>query len=112
MSLNRPTNTSRRRFLELTAGCAVAGSSLLPAISVAADLPHLSMTDPAAKALGYNDDTKKVPSAKYASHTAAQECGKCKFYQGARGAQWGPYMIFPGKAVHVSGWCSAFSARQ
>jgi len=111
MSSDHSTIISRRRFLELTACCAAAASSLLPKVSVAADLPHLSMKDSAAVALGYHEDTRKVPSSKYPSHKPAQECGKCRLYQGAPGAQWGSCMIFPGKAVHVSGWCSAFSPR-
>jgi hypothetical protein len=111
--MRRPPSikSSRRRFLELTAGCAAA-SALLPTLSHAAELPHLSETDPAAQALGYHEDTRKVPSAKYPAHRVTQECGKCRFYQAAAGAQWGPCTIFPGKAVHVGGWCSAFSPKQ
>ena len=111
MSSHQRFNQSRRRFLELTAGCATVVSALVPIASIAADLPHLTMTDPAAKALGYHEDTTKVPSAKFRTHKASQECGKCRFYQGAAGAQWGPCMIFPGKAVHVHGWCSAFAVK-
>ena len=102
---------SRRGFLRLAIGCTAAASGLLPAFSVAADLPHLSMTDPAARALGYHADTAKVPSSQFPNHRPSQECGKCRFYRGAAGDQWGPCLIFPGKAVHVRGWCSAFAAR-
>jgi hypothetical protein len=110
MSNDDLTNLSRRRFLELAAGTAAVASGLLPTTR-AADLPHLAETDPAAQALGYLDDTRKVPSGKYPNHQPAQECGKCNLYQAA-GAEWGPCMIFPGKAVHAGGWCSAYTPKQ
>lgn len=112
MSSNDLTNLSRRRFIELAAGTAAVASGLLPTPTRAADLPHLAETDPAAQALGYAEDTRKVASAKYPNHQPAQECGKCNLFKGAAGAQWGPCLIFPGKAVHVRGWCSAFTPRQ
>jgi superoxide dismutase len=46
------------------------------------------------------------------NHRPAQACGKCNFYKGVAGAQWGPCLLFPGKAVHVDGWCSAFTPKQ
>ena len=101
----------RRRFIELVAGTAAAASGLLPTLAHAADLPHVSATDPAAQALGYDPETRNVPSRKYANHRPSQECGNCNFYNGAAGAQWGPCQIFPGKAVHVGGWCSAYVAK-
>jgi len=111
MSTHDQKQPSRRRFFELLVGSAAVASGWLPVPSSAANLPHLSMEDPAAKALGYHDDTTKVPASKYPAHNASQECGKCRYYKGAAGAQWGPCMIFPGKDVHVHGWCSAFAAK-
>ncbi|MGH8681316.1 MAG: high-potential iron-sulfur protein [Burkholderiales bacterium] len=106
------TDLSRRRFLALAVSTAAAASGVLPTPTRAADLPHLAETDAAAQALGYREDTRKVPSAKYPNHQPAQECGKCNLYKGAAGAQWGPCLIFPGKDVRVQGWCSAFTPRQ
>jgi hypothetical protein len=107
---DRP-NLPRRRFIELAAGTAAVASGLLPALAHAADLPHLSATDPAAQALGYNPETRNVPSSKFANHRPTQACGNCNFYKGAAGAEWGACQILPGKAVHVRGWCSAYVAK-
>jgi hypothetical protein len=112
MSNHDRTSLSRRRFIELAAGTAAVASGLLTTPVRAAELPHLSPTDPAAEALGYELDTRKVPSSKYPNHKATQECGKCNFYKGEAGAQWGPCLIFPGKDVHVRGWCSAYTPKQ
>jgi hypothetical protein len=111
MSINDPTGLSRRRFFVRAAAVAIA-SGLRAAPALAADLPHLAETDPAAQALGYVDDTGRVPPGKYPKHQAAQECDRCNLYQGAAGAQWGPCLIFPGKAVHAGGWCSAYTPKQ
>jgi len=111
MSNHDRINLPRRRFIEIAAGTAAVASGLLPALAHAADLPHLSATDPTAKSLGYNPETKNVPSSKYANHRPTQECGNCNLYTGAAGAEWGPCQIFPGKAVHARGWCSAYVAK-
>ena len=102
---------SRRHFIALAAGSAAVASGLLPMPGRAAELPHLSETDPAAQALGYSEETTKVSSAKYPKHQPAQDCDRCNLYKGSAGAQWGPCLIFPGKAVHLQGWCSAFTPR-
>ena len=111
MSNHARINLPRRRFIEIAAGTAAAASGLLPTLARAADLPHLSATDPAAVTLGYEPETRNVPSSKYANHRPTQECGNCNLYKGAAGAQWGPCQIFPGKAVHARGWCSAYVAK-
>jgi hypothetical protein len=103
---------SRRHFLALAAGSAAVASGLLPMPGRAADLPHLSETDPAAQALGYREETARVDAAKYPNHRPAQECKACNLYKGAAAAEWGPCLIFPGKDVHVRGWCSAYTPRQ
>jgi hypothetical protein len=105
------TTCSRRRFLELAAGSAVVASGPLPVLGRAADLPHLNESDPTAQALGYREDTTKVSATRYPNHRPAQNCGRCNFYKGTGAAQWGPCLIFPGKAVHVRGWCSAYAPR-
>ena len=111
MTRKDPCNTQRRRFLKLGATAAVAAAGFARASS-AADLPHLPENDPTAQALGYQNDTRKVPTAKYPKHQPGQQCSKCSLFQGAAGTEWGPCAIFPGKSVHASGWCSAFTAKQ
>lgn len=106
MQRNAPEFT-RRYFLK-----AVFAAAAFPAGASAADLPHVALSDPTAQALGYQEDTRKVQAAKYPKHQPAQQCSKCSLFQGAAGAEWGPCAIFPGKSVHASGWCSAFTAKQ
>lgn len=107
------TSESRRQFLQLAvfgAGAA-ALSTVLIGKARAADLPHLTLDDATAKALGYVEDTTKVDAAKYPNHTPAQDCAACSFYQGTAGSEYGPCTLFPGKAVHSKGWCSGFVAK-
>jgi len=111
MPIQHLTDRSRRRFLELAAGTVAVAAGLSSRPARAADLPHLTESDPTAKALGYREDSRKVVASKYPNHKPGEECGKCNLYKGAPGAQWGPCQIFPGKDVHVKGWCSAFTPR-
>ena len=100
---------SRRRFLSLLGG--IAGSALLlatlPQRSRAADLPHLSDSDPTAKALHYTEDASKAPPP----HKAGQECANCKFFSGTSGQAYGPCQLYPGKSVAAKGWCAGYSAK-
>ncbi|MBZ0223857.1 MAG: high-potential iron-sulfur protein [Dokdonella sp.] len=98
----------RRGFLKTAsvgAGAALA-ISVLPSLGRAEDLPHLQVTDPTAQALGYVEDTAQVDDKKYPNHKTTQDCANCKFYQGT-GGEYGPCQLFPGKSVHMKGWCSA-----
>jgi hypothetical protein len=108
-----PCDNVRRRFLQLSVlgvgTAAVLGS--LPRQAGAADLPHLTPDDATAKALAYVEDTTKVDAAKFPNHKPTQECVNCNFYQGAAGSEFGPCTLFPGKAVHGKGWCSAYVAK-
>lgn len=107
------TSNSRRHFLQLAvfgAGAA-ALSTVLIGKARAADLPHLTLDDATAKALGYVEDTTKVDAAKYPNHKPTQDCATCNFYQGAAGSEYGACTLFPGKAVHSKGWCSGFAAK-
>lgn len=102
---------SRRRFLRL----ALTGAVVVPISGVfsrlaAADLPHVDESDPTAVSLGYKQDSAQVDSKKYPQHQASQQCSGCRYFQG-KNDEWGPCLIFPGKAVHATGWCSAFSAK-
>jgi hypothetical protein len=99
---------SRRRFFA-TAGGAIGVAMLanvIPSITQAADLPHLTTDDPTAKALNYTEDNTKAG----APHQAGQECSNCNFYQGAA-AGYGPCQLFVGKAVNAKGWCSGYAKK-
>lgn len=113
MSQNE-NEVSRRSFLKIAAGTAAAAAVVgaIPRRARAADLPHLSPTDPAAQALGYSENTAQVNQAKYPNHKPSQDCSNCNFFQGAAGQAWGPCQLFPGKAVNAKGWCSAHAAKK
>ena len=104
-------NDSRRRFLKVAAGTAVAAAvvGVLPRAAHAADLPHLTAADPTAKALGYVADATKSTNPKY---KAGDTCANCSFYQGKAGGAYGPCQLFPGKAVHSKGWCLSHQTKQ
>lgn len=106
---------ARRRFLKVmaigAAAAPVAGSILLSSTATAADLPELDEADPTAMALGYKADASQVDASKFPQHQAGQTCAGCRYYQAKGDAATGPCAIFPGKAVHAKGWCSAFAAK-
>jgi hypothetical protein len=99
---------SRRRLLKRVslglAAAPVVGATLRSAW--AADLPLVTPDDPTAKALGYVTDASKAPKAKPGSH-----CGDCKLYQGAANSAQGPCLLFPGKDVKATGWCSSWTSK-
>jgi len=101
---------SRRRFLKLAAGTAVAAAlvSGLPRVARADDLPHVSESDPTAKALGYVEDASATKDPK---HKAGDSCANCQFYSGGA-TGYGPCQLFPGKAVSAKGWCISHTAKQ
>ncbi|MBU6199398.1 MAG: high-potential iron-sulfur protein [Xanthomonadaceae bacterium] len=106
------TNTSRRRFFAI-AGSAIGAAAIvgaLPRRACAADLPHLSASDPTAQALHYNDDATKVDKAAAPTWKAGEACNNCNFFQGGA-APWGPCQLFPGKAVHRNGWCAGYAKK-
>jgi hypothetical protein len=99
---------SRRHLLKrVSLGVALtplAGAALRTAW--AADMPLVSDDDPTAKALHYVPDASKATAAKPGNH-----CGDCKLYQGAANSAQGPCLLFPGKAVKSTGWCSSWTAK-
>ena len=99
---------SRRQLLKrVSLGVAlapIAGAALRTAR--AADLPLVTPDDPTAKALKYVSDASKATGAKPGS-----QCGTCKLYQGAANSAQGPCLLFPGKAVKSTGWCSSWTAK-
>lgn len=110
---NSLIHRSRRQFLQLAvfgAGAA-AMSTILIGKARAADLPHLTLDDATAKALGYVEDSTTVDAAKFPNHKPNQKCMGCQQYQGTAGSEYGPCTLFTGKAVHFKGWCAGFLER-
>jgi hypothetical protein len=104
MTHKDPSIVSRRNFLKIAAGTAAvaAVAGIMPRVARAAGLPHLSPSDPTAKALGYVENASKTSNPK---HKAGSNCSNCQFYKGKSGAAWGPCQLFPGKEVNAKGWC-------
>ena len=73
---------------------------------LAADAPLVSADDPTAKALKYTNDASKAADAKPGS-----KCATCALYQGAAGSAEGGCLLFPGKSVKATGWCSSWAAK-
>lgn len=93
---------------------AIAGLVALPAAGLMREAladgapPHLDEKDPMAVAMGYVHDAKKVDPAKNPQHKAGATCHNCVQLTGKEGDEWRPCNIFPGKAVHVDGWCKVW----
>ncbi len=103
---------TRRRFLATVAVAVPAGAVLMNA-ATAADLPHLDVSDPSAKALLYTPDATKVDTKNPAAarYAAGQTCANCQVIQGKDGEAHRPCAIFPGKLVAAAGWCSAWAKK-
>jgi len=106
--MNYKFDESRRRLLKrVSLGVAlvpIAGATLRTAW--AADMPLVATDDPTAKALKYVPDASKASDAKPGS-----KCANCKLYQGAANSSEGGCLLFPGKAVKASGWCSSWTTK-
>jgi hypothetical protein len=101
--------TTRRFFLKSVSPFIVVSAIGLPLTSRAA-AAKVEEQDPQAAALGYKNDTTQVDNKKYPAHDVAQHCGNCQLYQGGTAAS-GPCLIFAGKTVEATGWCSAYSKK-
>jgi High potential iron-sulfur protein len=105
---------SRRSFIALAG---VTGAAVLagvrPALSLAQGSapPHLTESDPTAKALGYVEDAGKVDKTKFPAYKAGAHCATCNFFQGKASDAYAPCQIFPGKAVSSKGWCASHSPK-
>lgn len=106
--MSEKTSLPRRRFLTTL----IAGAAAVPLLRFgtahAADLPHLSPSDPQAKNFGYVEDASKIDPKKEPTFKKGSHCGNCQLYQGDRKAAYGPCAIFPGKAVKTTGWCRSY----
>jgi hypothetical protein len=104
------STTSRRRFFAAAGGALAAAivGTVSSRLAFAAELPHLALDDPSAKALNYTEDAGKIDAVKMPAHQVGQACVNCNFYSG-RPNQFGPCALFPGKAVNSKGWCSGYA---
>ena len=101
---------SRRKFVQLMGGAAVAGLAAHE-IAVADGHAKLNPEDPQATALGYVEDAANADTAKFPNFAEGSMCSKCALFSGDEGADFGPCGIFPGKEVSSVGWCSAFAPK-
>jgi hypothetical protein len=100
-------DVSRRRLLKKVAlGVALLPIAAAPLEALAADAPLLTEDDPTAKALKYVSDASKASGAKPGSR-----CGNCALYQGAAGSAQGGCLLFPGKSVKSTAWCSSWAQK-
>ncbi len=94
----------------VTGVAVLAGIRPSPGLAQGA-LPHLSESDPTAKALGYVEDASKVDKTKFPSFKPGAHCATCNFFQGKASDAFGPCQIFPGKSVAGAGWCASHSPK-
>ena len=100
-------NTLKMAALSPLAGIVVSGEALAQA-----DLPHVKIDDPVAKALKYVHDANEAERPdKQGVPGTEQVCSNCQFIQGDEGAEWRPCMLFPGKSVNNKGWCNSWTKK-
>jgi hypothetical protein len=100
---------SRRTVVKGLALTTVA-AALAAQRSAAAEPVKLSVTDPAAVAVGYVEDAAQVDVKKYPGYVKGSTCENCLQLQGKSGDAYRPCSLFTGKVVSVKGWCSAWTA--
>lgn len=101
------TDLTRRRLMGMVLTGVATSSLLRLAPAEAADLPHLSPTDPTASAMQYIEDVAKIDAKKSPAFKAGSKCANCTQYTGPA-TGFGPCNIFPGKDVAADGWCAAY----
>jgi High potential iron-sulfur protein len=101
-SLSRRGALQRLALLIGVAGA--AGAELSPAAR-AAELPHLSPSDPNAMALAYHESAATVDAKQFSTYKRGQSCDTCLQLQGRQGDPWRPCNLFPGQLVNAKGWC-------
>jgi hypothetical protein len=102
---------ARRKFIQLSAAAAAGCVAFPSRQALAEDLPHLAADDPMASAMHYTDDASTVDPSMHTNPAPNQHCATCALVQGNDGDEWRPCQIFPGKAVHANGWCSAWAPK-
>jgi hypothetical protein len=98
--------------LSLAASAAgVVGTPIRHASGAGTTAPtRLDEHDPAAVALGYVEESSRVDAQKNPTFVAGSNCENCLLLQGKPGESWRPCTLFPGKLVHISGWCKSWAA--
>lgn len=87
---------------------AAAAKPAAPAAAGGA-LPMLNPTEPAAKALGYVEDAKKVDAKANPTYKPEQRCSNClQWADKNRKAASSKCNLFPGKMVKNEGWCKVW----
>lgn len=99
---------TRRRFLLQPALIGLGALSIAARRLAAAD-PLLAESEPSALALSYVEDASKVDKAKFSTYKADQNCSSCALFQGGAKDASGGCVLFPGRQVKATGWCSSWS---
>jgi hypothetical protein len=110
-------NKSRRDAVKMMLG-GLASVPLVNLVGIAAaqaqDLPHVDpATDPTAQALKYVADATQADRAAANRPDLPPEeqfCKNCQFVLADSG-EWRPCSLFPGKAVHETGWCASWTLK-
>lgn len=105
------SNNRREALKRIGMLAAALAASRFDPTAAAAELTHLSSTNPAAVSLGYVEDIATADQQKFPEHQTTQRCAACKQYQGSAGAEYGPCTLYPGNAVNANGWCSGYVAK-
>jgi High potential iron-sulfur protein len=102
------TDEARRQLLKKVAlGVALSPIAWVSSQALlAAEAPLVTADDPTAKALKYTNDASKAADAKPGS-----KCANCALYQGAAASTQGGCLLFPGKSVKATGWCSSWAPK-
>ena len=106
---------SRRRMLNsalLTTliGLRVVGGSKVLGAAPAAPRAPLDEQDPAAKAVVYQQDARKVDPRQFPNYRRGQSCATCALIEFGTAPLRG-CSLFPGKLVAAAGWCSVWQLR-
>ena len=88
----------------------VSAGTVLIVRRSAAEPAKLSVTDPAAVALGYVENAAQVNAKKYPSYVKGSTCENCLQLQGKSGDAYRPCTLFKDKVVSANGWCSGWTA--
>jgi hypothetical protein len=100
----------RRVLIKNLAFAATAAASFAARRTLSAELPRLDIKDPAATALGYLEDAKKIDVKKFPAYVEGSNCENCLLLQGSSGTPYRPCNLFPGKVVAATGWCTGWTA--
>lgn len=103
---------SRRSALKTLVTLAAGAGCLADQSRARADgLPHLTLTDPTAVALGYHESAKQVDPKLFPNYVPSSSCSNCLQLKGEAGQAWRPCNLFPGKLVNANGWCRVWVKR-